>query len=94
MTTAITSQRDKTYIDLLDSRYFLRLTGAPHELESIIAAASAEIIVIDEIQRIPELLNEIHRLIESRDPVSTLAENFLTLPWHKFLDDLWKDKFI
>jgi len=54
-------------IDLLDSRYFLRLSSAPHELEPIISAAPADIIVIDEIQRIPELLNEIHRLIESRN---------------------------
>ena len=56
-----------TIIDLLDSRYFLRLSGAPHELESLIAAAPADIIVIDEIQRIPELLNEIHRLIETQN---------------------------
>ena len=55
-----------TIIDLLDSRYFLRLSSAPHELESLIAARTADIIVIDEIQRIPELLNEIHRLIETR----------------------------
>jgi predicted AAA+ superfamily ATPase len=54
-------------IDLLDSRYFLRLSSAPHELESLIAATPADIIVIDEIQRIPELLNEIHRLIETRN---------------------------
>ena len=54
-------------IDLLDSRYFLRLSSAPHELESLIAARPADIIVIDEIQRIPELLNEIHRLIETRN---------------------------
>jgi len=51
----------------LDSRYFLRLSSAPYELESLIAARSSDIIVIDEIQRIPELLNEIHRLIESRN---------------------------
>ena len=56
-----------TIIDLLDSRYFLRLSGAPHELESLIAAAPADIVVIDEIQRIPELLNEIHRLIETQN---------------------------
>jgi len=55
-----------TVIDLLDSRYFLRLSSAPHELESLIAAMPAEIVVIDEIQRIPELLNEVHRLIEDR----------------------------
>jgi len=54
-------------IDLLDSRYFLRLSSNPHELESLIAARPADIYVIDEIQRIPELLNEIHRLIETRN---------------------------
>ncbi len=66
-TTLIKQQLAKTatVIDLLDSRFFLRLSGAPHELESIIAAAPAEIIVIDEIQRIPELLNEVHRLLEA-----------------------------
>ncbi|MDY6950152.1 MAG: ATP-binding protein [Thermodesulfobacteriota bacterium] len=56
-----------TIIDLLDSRYFLRLSASPHELEAIIKAAPADIIVVDEIQRIPELLNEIHRLIETQN---------------------------
>jgi predicted AAA+ superfamily ATPase len=67
-TTLIRRQLAKTafIIDLLDSRYFLRLSGAPHELESLIAANAADIIVIDEIQRIPDLLNEIHRLIEAK----------------------------
>jgi predicted AAA+ superfamily ATPase len=55
-----------TIIDLLDSRYFLKLSSAPHELESLITANPAKIVVIDEIQRIPELLNEVHRLIEER----------------------------
>lgn len=55
-----------TIIDLLDSRFFLRLSAAPHDLESIVDARGHRLIVIDEIQRIPELLNEVHRLIESR----------------------------
>ncbi len=67
-TTLIRRQLAKTafIIDLLDSRYFLRLSGDPHDLESLIAANPADIIVIDEIQRIPDLLNEIHRLIEAK----------------------------
>lgn len=67
-TTLIRRQLAKTafIIDLLDSRYFLRLSGEPHDLESLIAANPADIIVIDEIQRIPDLLNEIHRLIEAK----------------------------
>jgi predicted AAA+ superfamily ATPase len=56
-----------TIIDLLDSRYFLKLSSAPHELEALISAAPSDIIVVDEIQRIPELLNEIHRLIETQN---------------------------
>ncbi len=55
-----------TIIDLLDSRLFLRLSAAPHDLEAIIDAGDPRIIVIDEIQRSPALLNEIHRLIENR----------------------------
>jgi len=53
-------------VDLLDSRFFLRLSAAPHDLEAIIDAGDSRLIVIDEIQRIPELLNEVHRLIEGR----------------------------
>ncbi|MDY6953228.1 MAG: ATP-binding protein [Thermodesulfobacteriota bacterium] len=68
-TTAIRQQlaQRATVIDLLDSRYFLRLSASPHELESLIKAAPADIIVVDEIQRIPELLNEVHRLIETQN---------------------------
>ena len=67
-TTLIRQQlaQKATIVDLLDSRYFLKLSAEPHELEALIAANPAEIIVIDEIQRIPELLNEVHRLIESK----------------------------
>ena len=62
-------------IDLLDSRLYLRLLNSPHDLESIINAAGKtvfdpqdrdNIVVIDEIQRVPELLNEVHRLIENK----------------------------
>ena len=56
-----------TIIDLLDSRLYLRLLNAPNELEALILAGKhPDLVVIDEIQRIPELLNEVHRLIENR----------------------------
>lgn len=54
-------------IDLLDSRFYLRLLNAPGDLESIISADTKnDIVVVDEIQRVPELLNEVHRLIEKK----------------------------
>lgn len=37
---------------------------APHHLEAMIAGSSASHIIIDEIQKIPKLLDEVHRLIE------------------------------
>lgn len=53
-------------IDLLDSRNFLRLSATPGDLEAMVAASGKALVVIDEVQRIPELLNEVHRLIESK----------------------------
>ena len=57
-------------IDLLRSELLLRLTAAPYDLEGIIESKGrvleAETVVIDEIQKIPALLDEVHRLIEER----------------------------
>lgn len=51
--------------DLLDSSVFLALGRNPGRLEEELGAGDS-IVVIDEIQRLPSLLNEVHRLIESR----------------------------
>jgi len=54
-------------INLLRSDIFLRLNNAPHELEEMINVfENPELVIIDEVQRIPELLNEVHRLIEEK----------------------------
>ena len=53
-------------IDLLHSETYLRLMAHPSELESMIALTPKPFTVIDEIQRVPELLNEVHRLIENK----------------------------
>lgn len=56
-------------IDLLRTETYLLLQTKPWELENIIAAQSggkALPVVIDEIQKIPELLDEVHRLIEEK----------------------------
>jgi uncharacterized protein len=51
--------------DLLDSALYLALGQNPNRLEQELTPQD-RIVVIDEIQRIPELLNEVHRLIEKR----------------------------
>lgn len=53
-------------VDLLDSRNYLRLSASPGDLAGMIAASNKTLIVIDEVQRVPELLNEVHRLIETQ----------------------------
>lgn len=49
--------------DLLNSSVFDRLLRNPYLLESEI---SKKLVVIDEIQKIPRLLDEVHRLIEEK----------------------------
>lgn len=49
--------------DLLDSSVYLALSHNPNRLEQEMRPGD-KVIVIDEIQRLPQLLNEVHRLIE------------------------------
>ncbi|WP_198262658.1 ATP-binding protein [sulfur-oxidizing endosymbiont of Gigantopelta aegis] len=56
---------DSVYIDLLDSEHYFRLLAAPEQLNSYIPPNYQGDVIIDEIQRIPALLNEVHRLIEA-----------------------------
>jgi len=58
---------DALTIDLLDNRTEEELMMAPHHLEAMIAGSSASHIIIDEIQKIPKLLDEVHRLIEKSE---------------------------
>ena len=51
--------------DLLDSSIYLALSRNPGLLEEQLTPED-EVVVIDEVQRLPELLNEVHRLIEKR----------------------------
>lgn len=51
--------------DLLDSGVYLALSQRPARLAEELAPGE-KTVVIDEIQRLPELLNEVHRLIETR----------------------------
>lgn len=53
-------------IDLLKSSEFLELQRNPSHLEDKVAhLAENSLILIDEVQKLPVLLNEVHRLIES-----------------------------
>jgi predicted AAA+ superfamily ATPase len=57
---------DAPYFDLLDADPYTRLLAAPGRLGDEIPAGYRGWVVLDEIQRLPDLLNEVHRLIEAR----------------------------
>lgn len=56
--------KDALYLDLLDYTTYSSLAANPGRLESLIPPHYNNWVVIDEVQRVPELLNEVHRLIE------------------------------
>ena len=54
-------------IDLLDTSLYLELSRDPHRIEALIGnRPSGSWVVLDEIQKIPALLDEVHRLMETR----------------------------
>ena len=53
-------------INLLQSRTYKKLLNDPQSLENLIPTSFKNWIIIDEVQKIPELLNEVHRLIEDK----------------------------
>ncbi len=59
---------DSIYYNLLNTHEVIRLSKAPYLLrEELLAAPKAKLkypVIIDEIQKVPELLNEVHSLIE------------------------------
>lgn len=57
--------KDAKVYDLLDMSIFLALSRNPGRIAEELLPGDQEI-VIEEIQRLPELLNEVHRLIENR----------------------------
>ncbi|MBU2262983.1 MAG: DUF4143 domain-containing protein [Proteobacteria bacterium] len=55
---------DAFRLDLLDASLFLELSRDPHRLEALIGGRAADAwIVLDEIQKVPPLLDEVHRLM-------------------------------
>jgi predicted AAA+ superfamily ATPase len=53
-------------VDLLEDDTFNQLTSSPQRLEALIDSEKAQTVIIDEVQKIPRILDEVHRLIEKR----------------------------
>lgn len=85
-------------MDLLESELYFRLSAHPQRLSEHIPQGFKDWVIIDEVQKIPDLLSEVHRLIENerfkfiltgssarklrRHPVNLLAGRALTLSLH------------
>ena len=54
------------FVNLLQSEFYNRLSANPGHLRDLIPPDYTDWIIIDEVQRIPALLNEVHDLIEAR----------------------------
>jgi len=57
---------DRLFINLLRSEFYNPLSADPGRIRTLISPQYRDWVVIDEVQRIPALLNEVHDLIESR----------------------------
>jgi predicted AAA+ superfamily ATPase len=56
---------DAIYIDLLDQEVFRKYLAGPERLGDVISGSSqAKTVIVDEIQKVPSLLDEVHRLME------------------------------
>lgn len=59
---------DAVYLDLLDASLFRRLSARPETLRELIPT-SARHVIIDEIQKLPALLDEVQRLLDQNKNV-------------------------
>ncbi len=69
------SPQEAFVVDLLDPRLFEQLQAYPNELEPLIRPAikSKKVIVIDEVQRVPALLDIVHKLIQKEKVIFALT---------------------
>lgn len=97
------------YFDLLDFSFYQTLSSHPNRLEKLIPAGFSDWVILDEVQRVPLLLNEVHRLIEHkqikflligssarslrRRGVNLLAGRALTYHMHPFVIQELKESF-
>ena len=54
------------YFDLLESDLYAELLASPQRLEQKIPPDYSGWVILDEVQKVPEVLDEVHRLIERR----------------------------
>lgn len=54
------------WVDLLELDQLRRYSAAPEMLKELVAGADQQVVVIDEVQKVPEILSVVHALIEEK----------------------------
>lgn len=57
---------DAVYLDLLESDVYTALLASPQRLDTMVPQNHRGWVVLDEVQKVPAVLDEVHRLIERR----------------------------
>lgn len=57
---------DACYLDLLEARLLNTLSADPQRLENYLPTKGESLVIVDEVQKIPAILDEVHRLIETK----------------------------
>jgi len=58
--------KDALWIDLLDYNVYFEINKNPAYLRQIVEASGKRVVVVDEVQKIPAILDEVHWLIENK----------------------------
>ncbi len=74
---------DSLLLDLLDPELFRDLQKSPNLLKDLVAGSKKNLVIIDEIQKIPELLDVVHSLIASRKQTRFLLTGSSARKIHK-----------
>lgn len=57
------------YVDLLDPEAYRLFSARPERLRELVAGnPQADVVVVDEVQKVPDLLDVVHQLVEQRRP--------------------------
>ncbi len=65
---------ESIYIDLLDSKKFIKYSNSPELLyQELKLLPDRSFVIIDEVQKVPLMLDEVHRLIEEKKIVFALC---------------------
>ena len=68
---------DAKFYDLLDTRLCTKLRITPHLLREEVLAQQFDLVIVDEVQKVPALLDEVHWCLENTKTKFILSKKFI-----------------